>query len=151
MGHFKAVFLRVICLALVLNIPALAQEAAATQKPAASKTSSRYNYGPWKKVAEGIWKANISRFPNASGQPKNPEFAVVRLSSARYDEFQQNRKGFLNDHKIFSKDVNKQDSCSAANPQTQPKGDAYYYILVPHWPGSSAACAAYAEWSEPAS
>jgi hypothetical protein len=151
MGRIQAGIAKVIGFALVvLSVPAFAQQSAQEQKPAAPNALSKPGTGPWKEVAEGIWKVHISRFPNAPGQPKNPEFAVVRLTAERYEEFKKNRKDFLNDHKIFARKVNKQELCGAATPQTQATGEAYWYILLPHWPASSVACQAYAEWSEPA-
>jgi hypothetical protein len=106
----------------------------------------------WKKVADGIWEAEVPRFPEDKKEQVKPEFAVLRLSEAQYGEFEKDRVGFLNRHKIFARPVNKQEVCSAAKPQKEKPEDAgFWYLVLTHWPSSTAACQAYPGWSEPES
>jgi hypothetical protein len=114
--------------------------------------TARTQSGAWKKVADGIWAVKVPKFPVDKKERVKPEFAVLRLSETRYDEFQRQRVDFLNKYKIFSRPVNKQEACSAAKPQKEKTEAAvYWYLIVTHWPSSTAACQAYAGWSEPES
>lgn len=150
MGRLKSAVLGVTSVTLLgIALPTLAQEAAQQSNPAPSTTSKTMSRGPWKKVADGVWKAHIARFYDKKEGKEKPEFAVIRLTAANYAEFQKDHKKFLNDHKIFERDVNKQDTCTATEPQQQKTEDAYWYLVVSHWPGSSALCVAYPGWSEP--
>ena len=143
MRYLKGGIRSILFLALLaLGIPVLAQQSASEQKPATASDTS----GPWQPVGDGIWKASISRF-----QEQAPEFAVLRLSAGRYKEFKKNPKDFLNDQKTFGKPVKKVVSFRESAPQTQAPTDAYWYVIVSHWPPSSAACVAYSEWGAPAS
>ena len=104
----------------------------------------------WKKLADGIWAVKVPKFPQDKKERVKPEFAVLRLGEARYDEFQKDRRGFLNKYKVFSRPVNKQEVCSAARPQKEkPEESGYWYLILTHWPSSTAACQAYPGWSEP--
>jgi hypothetical protein len=114
--------------------------------------TARTDSGPWKKVGDGVWAVKVPKFPQDKKERVRPEFAVLRLSEARYAEFQKDRVGFLNKYKIFSRPVNKQEDCSAARPQKEkPEGAGYWYLIVAHWPTSTTACQAYPGWSEPES
>lgn len=141
MGRIKTEIVSVTCLLLlVMSMAAFAPE------------SAQEKSGIWKKVADGVWAANVPRFPDAAEEAVKPEFAVLRLTAARYTEFQKNPKGFLNMYKIFEKDVLKLEACPAAKPKTTEEPKVTYYYAVPtHWPGSTAACQAYTGWSEPKS
>ena len=146
MRYLKGGFLSIAFLALLaLGIPVVAQDSAPQQNANSKDTS-----GPWQKVADGVWKASISRFPSEKGEPQGPEFAVLRLSVSRYEEFKKNSTDFLNYQKTFSKDVKKVVFFHEAAPPTPAPTDAYWYVIVSHWPPSSAAAVAYSEWSEPA-
>lgn len=102
----------------------------------------------WKKVAEGIWEAEVPRFPHDKKEKAKPEFAILRLSDARYEEFKKNRKDFLNDYKIFRKKVRTQESCTEAKT---PGGKVnHWYIVFRHYPTSAAFCHVYPGGSEPA-
>ena len=106
----------------------------------------------WKKVADGIWEAEVPGFSEDRKEDVKPEFAVLRLSEAQYDEFEKDHVGFLNRHKIFARPVNKQEVCSAAKPQKEkPEEAGFWYLVFTHWPSSTAACQAYPGWSEPES
>ena len=105
----------------------------------------------WDRVATGIWETYVSRFPSDKDEEVKPEFAVLRLSAERYEEFQRDRKEFFNRYRIFDKDIRKQEVFSAAKPQNQEVNLPYWYLLAIHWPSSTLACHAYAEWGEPAS
>ena len=106
----------------------------------------------WKKVADGIWEAEVQGFAEDRKEHVKPEFAVLRLSEAQYDAFAKDRVGFLNQHKIFARPVNKQEVCSAAKPQQEkPEEAGFWYLVLAHWPSSTAACQAYPGWSEPQS
>ena len=139
MRRIKTEFVSATCLLLlVMSMPAFAQESAQEQKPG----------GIWKNVADGVWAAKVPRFVDQEEEVK-PEFAVLRLTAARYAEFQKDPKGFVNKHKIFAKDVRDLEACPAARPTTEEAKVAYWYVMQSHWPGSSAACQAYPGWSEP--
>jgi hypothetical protein len=127
-----------VLLLLVMSMPAFAQDSALEQKSG----------GIWKKIADGVWVAKVPRFSDHEEEVK-PEFAVLRLTAARYAEFQKDPKGFLNKYKIFDKDVRDLEACPAAKPKTEEPKVAYWYTMKAHWPGSSAACQAYPGWSEP--
>ena len=147
MKRTKVGILWVVLLALLaVGIPVVAQQTTPPQKSATPKDTS----DPWQPVADGIWKASISRFPSTKGVPQGPEFAVLRVSAKHYQEFKTNPKDFLNDHKTFSANVNKVVFFKEAAPQTRTATDDYWYVVTSHWPPSSAACVAYSEWSEPA-
>jgi len=148
MSRRKTDMFTILCVALLaVSLPVLAQESA--QQTSASPTTTAT--AKWEKVADGIWAVKIPRFPEDKKEDVKPEFAVLRLSEARYDEFQKNHVEFLNKHKIFSKAVNKQEVCSAAKPQKEKSEVQFWYTMFAHWPNSTAACQAYPGWSEPAS
>jgi len=143
MRHIKIGILCVAILALAAGIPVLAQESAPQQESATPKDTS----GPWKKVADGIWKANISAFPGA--KEPGPEFAVLRLSAERYDQFKKEPTNFLNNPQTFHAKVKQVVFFEEAAPKTRATGDDFWYVVTSHWPPSSAASVAYAEWSAP--
>jgi hypothetical protein len=135
----SAAGLALLVISIVISTPGFAQEAA--QKPAASAKEIHI----WSKVVDGIWVAKVPRFSDK--EELKPEFAVFRLSAARYEEFEKNPKDFLNDHKTFSRPVNKVETCQTPL-KPDPKVD-YWYVVVPHWPGSTALCQAYPGGTEP--
>lgn len=148
MSPCKTAILAAICLALlVARLPVFAQDA---QPAAAPTTAATTQAGAWGEVADGIWAVKVPRFPEDKKEKVKPEFAVLRLSEARYDEFQKEHVGFLNKYKIFSRPVNKQEVGSAAKPQKEKAEEAaYWYLICAHWPTSTVACQAYPGWSEP--
>jgi hypothetical protein len=100
-------------------------------------------------LADGIWEAKIPRFVDEDEGDK-PEFGVVRLTAATYAEFQKEPKEFLNEHTVFAKKVKVVlAGCPAAKPKTEDPKAEYWYLVLAHWPGSTAACRAYAGWSPP--
>ena len=97
MGRVKSEIVSVICLSLLaVSVPVGAQEAAQEKKPAPVTTS--ISHGIWKKVADGVWKAKVPKFPDDKNEEFKPEFAVIRLTPARYEEFKKDRKVFVNKH-----------------------------------------------------
>ena len=120
--------------------------AAPQQKPASKYAKAAHHNR--KPVADGVWEAYIPTFDDKDEEVK-PEFAVIRLTAAKYQEFEQGGKAFLNDNKVFSKKINQLEPCPSLTPQAQPPKVTYYYLVVPHWPGSTAFCTAYTGWSPP--
>lgn len=100
--------------------------------------------GIWDQLAPGVWEAYISRFASEKDEELKPEFAVLRLSTERYDEFRKDRKGFFNRYRVFEKDLREQE-LFAAEPQQSEGKLQYWYLLAIHWPGSSGGCHAYPE------
>jgi len=148
MGRVKSEIVSVICLSLLaMSVPVGAQEAAQEKKPAPVTTS--VSHGIWKKVADGVWKAKVPRFPDDKKEEFKPEFAVLRLTTARYEEFKKDRKEFLNKYKIFEKDVKKQELFYEATPKKEDPEGSYWYSTVLHWPNSTAAITAYPGWTDP--
>jgi len=148
MGRIRAEIVSVACLALLaVGLPAGAQSAQ-EMKPAPASAAKPERRGIWVKVEDGIWKASIPRFSDKEEEVK-PEFAVVRLAAAKYEELQKDPKKFLNEHKIFDKDIKQLDVCLAAQPKEDGPKISYWYISMQHWPGSSARCQAFPGWGEP--
>jgi hypothetical protein len=149
MGRSKVAMLSVTCLALLgLSLLVIAQESAQQDKAAPSTTTEKSKHTIWKPVADGIWKAYIPRFSDKE-EPSKPEFAVLRLTSSTFAEFQKDHERFLNKNKIFHKDVNKVVQYSEAKPKKEDPPESYYYVMLAHWPGSSVAAVVYQGWSEP--
>lgn len=153
MGRFKYGVISVTFLSLLLwSMPLLAQENAKAgdeQKPASHKISSKAKTYDWKKIDEGIWEAHISRFPHDKNEKEKPEFAILRLSSQRYQEFQKERKEFLIKHKIFEADVKRESGYREPPPQAQDPDPTEYYVMIPHWPGSTYFATTYSGGGEP--
>jgi len=150
MGRIKVVLLGIAYLGLLVSItPVTAQESANEQKSPAKSTATTKQINPWNKVADGIWKVSISGFPYSKEEESNPEFALLRLSSARYVEFQKNAKDFVNDHKVFKHKVNKLAPCKAPKQKSSKDEPAFWYVIIPHWPSSTAICHPYAGGDEP--
>ena len=150
MGRVKCEIASVICLALlVVRVPVRAQEAAQEKKPAPVPITTKAAK-TWEKLANGVWEAKIPRFPYDKKEEYKPEFAVIRLTPERYEEFKKDRKAFVNKHKIFGKvEVKKQDLFYEATPKKDDPEDSYWYLVVVHWPSSTAAIASYPGWTEP--
>ena len=140
---------------LVMTMPTFAQENEHNEHKEKSTPKTCYAMGTkekgsiWAKCADGVWEAHIPRFVDEEEGKEKPEFAAVRLTAARYAEFQKGTKDFLNDNKIFSKNVNRLESCPATKPKEDDPQNAYWYLMVAHWPGSTALCYANPGWSEP--
>jgi hypothetical protein len=100
-------------------------------------------------VDEGIWEAHVSRFPSAKKGKKEPEFAILRLSADRYKEFQKDAVGFVNKHGVFGVPANRPSVMTPPPPQVEDPQPDVYYVIVPHWPGSTIAATAYAGGSAP--
>ncbi len=168
MGPINAGFMRVTCLALLaMSMIAYAQESAQKQNTAPAKTemATKVKRAVWNKVGDGVWEAKVPRFSNDDEGKYKPEFAIVRLTAEKYEEFQKSKKeDFLNKYTIFTYPVKKLSSCAASKPKKdEPKkakemkgstggdegGEPYWYLAIAHWPGSTAACRAYSGWSEP--
>lgn len=153
MGRFNSGMVSVTFLTLLtITTTTLAQESAQKQKPAPATSAAqgtKAKHSIWTEKAEGIWEAMIPRFVGDDEGDIKPEFAVVRLTAAKYAEFQKEPKEFLNENKVFVHKVKVLDSCTAAKPKTEEAKTEYWYLVVAHWPGSTAACRAYAGWSEP--
>src|ERR1700686_1693208 len=149
MGRINAEIVSVTFLAfLVMSMPTLAQESTQKEKPApttSAATATKEKHGSWKQRADGIWEAKIPRFADDDEGDIKPEFGVVRLTAARYAEFRKEPKEFVNEHEIFGKKVRVVlESCPAAKPETEETKSGYWYLGLAHWPGSTAACRAYA-------
>jgi hypothetical protein len=150
MGRVKSEIVSVICLALLaVSVPLRAQEAAQEKKPAPAPITTKAAK-TWEKLANGVWEAKVPRFPYDKKEEYKPEFAVIRLSPERYEEFKKDRKEFVNKHKIFGKvEVKKQDLFYEATPKQEDPEDSYWYLVVVHWPSSTAAISSYPGWTEP--
>ena len=149
MGRVKSEIVSVIWLALLaVSMPVGAQEAAQEKKPASAPMTTKATR-IWKKVADGVWKAQIPRFPDDKKEEYKPEFAVIRLTPERYEVFKKDRKEFVNKHKIFGKEVKKQDLFYEATPKKEDPDDSYWYLVIVHWPSSTAAISSYPGWTEP--
>lgn len=149
MGRVKRAIVGVISLALLaVSVPVRAQEAAQEKKPAPAPMTTKASR-IWKKVADGVWKAQVPRFPYDKEEEYKPEFAVIRLTSEKYEEFKKDRKEFVNKHKVFDKEVKKQDLFSETTPKKEDPDNSYWYLVVVHWPSSTAAIASYPGWTEP--
>lgn len=150
MGRFTEI-LSVTFLALLgLSLTLVAQEAT-QQSNAAPATTTRSKHGIWKQLSDGVWEAKVPRYSSDATENGNPEFAVLRLTDDTYAEFQKDHVAFLNKYHVFRKAVRKQDECPEAKAKDEKKAGAFYYLMVPHWPTSTARCQAYPGWSEPAS
>ena len=141
--------LALLLMSMGASRPVLAQESAKQEKPAAHGTPSQDRTYTWRKKAEGVWEAHVSRFPDDTNEKNKPEFAVLRLSADRYQEFLKDRLAFLNKYKIFSAEVKKQSLFTEPPPQAEDPPPEQYYVVVPHWPASTAAATTYAGGSEP--
>ena len=149
MGRVKSEIVCVIWLALLaVSVPVGAQEAAQEKKPAPAPMTSKTTK-IWQRVANGVWEAKVPRFPYDKKEEYKPEFAVIRLSPERYEEFKKDRKEFVNKYKIFDKEVKKQDLFYEAKPKQEDPDDSYWYLVVAHWPSSTAAITSYPGWTEP--
>jgi hypothetical protein len=149
MGRFKNEIVSVIWLALLAaSLPVGAQEAAQEKKPAPPPMTTKATK-IWEKLANGVWEAKVPRFPYDKKEEYKPEFAVIRLSPERYEEFKKDRKEFVNKHKIFDKEVKKQELFSETTPKKEDPDDSYWYLVVAHWPSSTAAITSYPGWTEP--
>lgn len=129
-------------LVVALSFGLFAQEAAEKQEQE-SKTKKPEPTYDWKKGAEGVWKAHITQFPGDGGEKSKPEFSVLRVTAEEYKEFRHHRREFLNHHQVFSKDVNKQATCPIASGVPVNPTGAGYYLVILHWPNSTALCTAY--------
>lgn len=150
------VYFRVVSVtSLALLLMSMGVTRSVAQESTEQKKSVRHELLPkertynWKKVDEGIWEAHVSRFPHDEKEKNKPEFAILRLSSEKYTEFQKDRKEFLNKHKIFEAKVKKQTLFTEPPPQEEDPPPDQYYVVVPHWPGSTAAVTTYAGGSQP--
>jgi hypothetical protein len=149
MGRVKSEIVSVIWLALLaVSVPMGAQEAAQEKKPAPAPMTTKATK-IWEKLANGVSEAKVPRFPYDKKEEYKPEFAVIRLSPERYEEFKKDRKEFVNKHKIFDKEVKKQDLFYEATPKQEDPEDSYWYLVVVHWPSSTAAISSYPGWTEP--
>lgn len=140
--NFRNAIVTVLALlAIGLCLRLLGQEAAQKeQEPTIKKSDPTYD---WRNVTGGIWAAHITQFPQDDNEKDKPEFSVLRVSREEYKEFRHHRVKFLNQHKIFSKDVNKQANCPVASgTPVNPSGTGYYLVFA-HWPNSTALCTAY--------
>lgn len=153
MGRINAGIMSVTFVALLaITMPTLAQENEHKEKAASTpcyEAATKEKGGVWAKCADGVWEAHIPRFVDEEEGKDKPEFAAVRLTAARYAEFQKGFKGFLNHHNIFLHDVKVLKSCPAAKPNKEEPQTAYWYLMVAHWPGSTALCYANPGWVEP--
>ena len=149
MGRVKRAIVSVISLALLaVSVPVRAQEAAQEKKPApASMTTKATKI--WVKVADGVWEAKVPRFPYDKKEEYKPEFAVLRLTPEKYEEFKKDRKEFVNKHKVFDVDIKKQDLFSETTPKKEDPDNSYWYLVVVHWPSSTTAITSYPGWTEP--
>ena len=149
MGRVKSEIVSVIWLLLLaVSMPVGAQEAAQEKKPAPVPMTTKATK-IWEKLANGVWEAKVPRFPYDKKEEYKPEFAVIRLSPERYEEFKKDRKEFVNKYKIFDKEVKKQDLFYEAKPKQEDPDDSYWYLVVAHWPSSTAAITSYPGWTEP--
>jgi hypothetical protein len=149
MGRVKRAVMIGIGLALLgVCVPVHAQEAAQEKKPASAPAKTKATK-IWQRVADGVWEAKIPSFPYDKKEEYKPEFAVIRLTPERYEEFKKDRKEFVNKHKIFDKEVKKQDLFSETTPKKEDPDDSYWYLVVVHWPSSTAAITSYPGWTEP--
>lgn len=149
MGRVKCEIASVICLALLaVSLAVRAQEAAQEKKPAPPPMTTKTTK-IWEKVADGVWEAKVPRFPYDKKEEYKQEFAVIRLTPERYEEFKKDRKEFVNKHKVFDKEVKKQDLFYETTPKKEDPDNSYYYLVVVHWPSSTAAITSYPGWTEP--
>jgi hypothetical protein len=124
-------------LSMLVSMPVVGQTSA--PKSDEHKATARKPLPPPWKIVKGL---KIAKVPPATDQ--EPEFAIMRLSANEYKEFKENPKEFVNKHHLFSHDVKVLDSCPEAQPpKGDPPTDGSYYIMMPHWPGSTAMCTAY--------
>lgn len=153
MGRFKYGVISVTFLALLAgSIPLLAQEntkASDEQKRAGHKMTDKEKTYSWKRIDEGIWEAHVSRFPHDKDEKDKPEFAILRLSSPRYQDFQKNHGDFLIKHKIFEADVKREAGFTAPPPQTEDPAPTQYYVVIAHWPESTYFVTTYAGGGQP--
>jgi hypothetical protein len=150
--HFRVSIvnmLALLALSMSASLPVSGQESAEQNKPPAHEVRSSEKTYSWTKVADGLWEAHISRFRKDPDEKNKPEFAVLRLSSEKYEDFQKDRKEFLNKHKIFGANVKKQALFTPPPEQAVDPEPEEYYVIVAHWPGSTAAVTVYAGGSEP--
>ena len=141
--------LALLVLSVSASLPVSGQESAEQNKPTAHALRSKEKTYDWTKVADGLWEAHISHFKKDAAEKNKPEFAVLRLSSEKYEDFQKNRKEFLNKHQIFGAKVKKQELFTPPPEQAVDPEPGQYYVVVAHWPGSTAAVTVYAGGSEP--
>ncbi len=79
----------------------LASGSGFAQKVAPKRAERKPLTATWEKLADGV---QVLRVPNATGF-KWPEIVALQLSETEYAKFEANPKDYVNDHKIFPKDV----------------------------------------------
>jgi hypothetical protein len=98
MGRINAGILSATFVALlVITTPSLAQENEHKEKSTPKTcyaTGTKEKGGIWAKCADGVWEAHIPSFVDDEEGKQKPEFAAVRLTAARYAEFQKGSKTF---------------------------------------------------------
>ena len=68
--------------------------------------------------------------------PEQPEVAILRLSNAEYAEFVRDKKGFINKHHIFPKNVNRLCAESESRPDLEEyrdvSGNDAWLVMIEH-------------------
>ncbi|HLZ43030.1 MAG TPA: hypothetical protein VKQ11_18830 [Candidatus Sulfotelmatobacter sp.] len=149
MGRFETA--SIISLALLLGFVACEKN----QTPPQPLTTCAD--GTWCPVPNesGLWFVHNPNFkdPNCGGS-NCPEFVILRMTNARYQEFQSactatptaGAVDWLNKHaNVFSNWIKKVSACPPAVASSS--GAPYSYVTVLHWPNSTAAPAVYPETS----
>ncbi|HKN34987.1 MAG TPA: hypothetical protein VJX16_17230 [Terriglobales bacterium] len=135
----RTIFLSLaVLLSLLIGIPVRAQEG--TPKSDQHKMSAKKRIPrPWR-TKDGFQIANVPRI----SEDKETEFAIVRLSDAEYKKFQENPKDWVNDHHIFKAKVREMKALGTAKSEKDPPPDeTYWYVVIGHWPGSTAVYTTY--------
>ena len=119
-------------LSLVVPEVALAQESTKGSAHAGPDTSDKLK--PWVRIDDGVRVTRVPR-PNE----KDPEFAILQLSEAKYDQFQKDPREFVNKYRIFKKQVNSLLKFGEeASPKPPQGADPDQYVIIAHWPTSNA-------------
>jgi len=66
-----------------------------------------------------------------------PEIVTLELSDQEHDDLHKDPLVWINNSKIFSKDVSSAKILSHVGPEK--KGKATWYVLIPHHPACAAA------------
>jgi hypothetical protein len=143
----KGIAIASCLLFLLVSTRTVAQQSATKGGAAAVKKTTPVVEGTCNKhdwaIHHGVCRRKVQKlFDN------EPEFAILRLSAEQYKDFQKDPKEFLNKHETFDKPVRKATTFSEAKPETDPPGDAWY-VMVAHWPGSTASGKAFPASSPP--
>jgi hypothetical protein len=83
----------------------------------------------WVKLAEGV---EVIRLWETPPYPKKPEIAILRLSDAMYEKFDDDPQAFLEGKKVFGFKLNRVDHMHAAKNKAQGQKSNSVIILNIH-------------------